>query len=112
MVKKNGAKVYGNKYVTTKRYQAWQKVAQLHIAAARNMHPKLELPIRVPVRMQVIFNFANHSAEADLSALYEGIQDELQAMGILKDDKLIMSHDGSTKTFGGVPCCQVVLYTY
>lgn len=112
MVKKNGAKVYGNKYVTTKRYQAWQKVAQLHLAAARNMYPALNFPIRVQVRAQLVFNFANHMAEADLSALYEGIQDELQKMGILKDDKLIMSHDGSTKTFGGVPSCQVILYTY
>ncbi len=63
------------------------------------MHSFAQRPFRGKLRLQVVFYFQNRSSESDLSALYEGIQDELQVMGVIENDKHIFSHDGSTKIF-------------
>ena len=99
-VKKNGAKVYGNKYVTTKQYRAWEKNAALFINSVASMYPAAQLPFSGKFRLKAVFYFENGSSEPDLSALYEGIQDLLQKLGIIENDKFIYSHDGSTKVIG------------
>lgn len=109
MVKKNGAKIYRGRQVLTPQYRAWEQVAELFVrkaAAERN-----NLPIEKNVRMEAIFCFENHQSEPDLSALYEGIQDLLQKCGVLKNDRQIYSHNGSTKLFGEAPSMQVTIFT-
>lgn len=60
----------------------------------RGMH----LPICVPV--QVCFTFYRATKHrTDLSNLYEAAQDALQAAGIIEDDYLIESHDGSRRLY-------------
>jgi len=60
---------------------------------------KALLPISTPLRAQFKFYFKNHKSEPDLSNCYEAPQDLLQKCGVIVDDKLIHSHDGSRKYF-------------
>lgn len=105
-VKKNTGKVVSRYFNGVKstvktvspQYSFWQGKAVRHILYARR---ELACPIGFPINGKFVFYFKNHQAEADLSNLYEGPQDELQTYGIIKDDRLIHSHDGSRKVFDG-----------
>lgn len=61
------------------------------------------------MNMKAIFYFKDHQSEPDLSALYEGIQDVLEKEGIIKNDRLIFGHDGSTKIFNEEPRIEIAL---
>lgn len=99
-VKKNSQRAIGSgrfkKIIYSPKYQAWEKIAKLTIR--QNAKPLSSIGFEV--NMKAVFYFENRSAEADLSALYEGIQDVLQKEEIIANDRLIMSHDGSKKVFG------------
>ena len=95
-VKKNNMKLVmrGKKLVRipTTNYQEWARSA--HEQIARHINPGS--PINHPVNLQCHFYVRTYGV-VDLSALYEGIQDELVKMGVLEDDnfKIVASHDGS-----------------
>lgn len=107
-VKKNGQKVVrrGNftTVVYTKNYRFWESVATQCLLNA----PKGP-PIDFPVNMKMIAFFKDRQAEADLSALYEGIQDCLQKSSIIQNDKWIHAHDGSRKIFYEEPRMEITL---
>lgn len=67
----------------------------------------LVFPIKEPINLCARFYFENHQHEADLSNLYGGIEDMLQECGVIEDDRLIVSHDGSRKIFGEEPRCEI-----
>ena len=62
-------------------------------------------PIGFPIHIKMIFfmdNFYNKSGSVnkkmpDLSNLYELPQDSLQKAGVIEDDRLVYSHDGSRR---------------
>lgn len=58
----------------------------------------MALPISTPVNVCFIFYRATRH-RVDLSNLYELPQDALQKAGILENDSLIESHDGSRKRY-------------
>lgn len=58
----------------------------------------MTLPIRTPVNVCFTFYRATRHI-VDLSNLYELPQDALQKAGILENDALIESHDGSRKRY-------------
>lgn len=95
-VKKSNQRValHGRRPVkyNTAGYKSWQRSAQKQIKRAGI--PKE--PINYPVNLRCLFYKRTHG-RVDLSALYEGIQDELVTMGVLEDDnfKIVKSHDGS-----------------
>lgn len=95
-VKKSNMKLVmrGRKLVRipTPNYQQWAILAQRQI---RSQTSRTE-PIDYPINLQCLF-FVRTRGVVDLSALYEGIQDELVKCGVLKDDnyKIVASHDGS-----------------
>lgn len=95
-VKKSNMKLVmrGKKLVRipTANYTAWATSA--HEQIARHINPGS--PINFPVNLQCHFYVRTYGV-VDLSALYEGIQDELVKMGVLEDDnfKIVASHDGS-----------------
>lgn len=105
-VKKNGQKVvstwrYGmqsKRKINTVNYNIWAARAVPLMIIARDR--QLKRTIDCDIRCKMIFYFKNHQAEADLSALYEGPQDELKKAQVIKDDKFVQSHDGSRKIFG------------
>lgn len=96
-VKKSNMKLVmrGRKLVRipTANYTAWANSAREQI---ETKHMRLAEPIDYPINLQCLF-FMNTAGVVDLSALYEGIQDELVKCGVLKDDnyKIVASHDGS-----------------
>lgn len=117
MVKKNGQKVVtirrGRRSFKTKvntpQYQEWENEAAKTVRRARH---QINGPINCHIHARFIFYFENRQAEADLSNLYEGIQDVLKTQGIIVDDILIESHDGSRKRFYQTPRLEVKLYEY
>jgi Holliday junction resolvase RusA-like endonuclease len=92
---KNGRRVK----IDSPRYKTWKHQASAYIKQALLKH-NINAPLSTDLQLTAIFHFKNRQAEPDLSNLYEGIQDLLQEMGVIKDDKLIQSHDGSRKVFG------------
>lgn len=80
--------------IDTPSYRAWHDSAVLQVATKRMPIPTV--PIDYPINLQCRF-FMKSNARTDLSALYEGIQDVLVELGVLKDDNwhIVASHDGS-----------------
>ena len=70
-----------------------------HIKMAMGLS-SLVFPIKEPINLCVRFYFKDRQAEPDLSNLYHGVEDMLQSCGVIENDKLIVSHDGSRKIFG------------
>lgn len=99
-VKKSNQKVIYNRAlrrqikVNTPAYEAWEEQARLQLREQRGLLPKE--PIDYPVNLCCRF-YVRTNGRTDLSALYEGIQDVLVSMGVLKDDswQYVASHDGS-----------------
>lgn len=95
-VKKSNMKLVmrGRKLVRipTANYTSWATKAREQIEEQMTVAQ----PIDYPINLQCLF-FMNTAGVVDLSALYEGIQDELVKCGVLSDDnyKIVASHDGS-----------------
>jgi len=102
-IKKNGKRIYqrhGRIGITTSdNYKAWAKSAALQLLQSKT-ETLAALPISEPINLKCVFHFPNHHGEADLSNLFQGIEDLLEELGIIKNDKLIYSLDGSRKVFG------------
>ncbi len=117
MVKKNNQKVVtirrGRRSFKTKvntpQYQEWENEAAKTVRRARH---QVNGPIECHIHARFIFYFENRQSEADLSNLYEGIQDILKKEGVIADDVLIESHDGSRKRFYQKPRLEVALFEY
>ena len=82
---------YFPKKVDTKAYKEWQASA---IPQINLQKPNFE--IDYPINLACKF-YMDTRVKVDLSALYEGIQDELVATNVLIDDNylIVASHDGS-----------------
>lgn len=89
--------------VLTTKYKAWAKSAEDQLWLQRmqyqaSMHGPWE-PIDEPVWVEFIF-YMRDKKRYDLSNLIQGAEDALVDAGILKDDSLIESYDGSRKWLG------------
>lgn len=95
-VKKSNMKLVmrGRKLVRipTANYTAWATEAHKQIDEQMTVAE----PIDFPINLQCHFYVRTYGV-VDLSALYEGIQDELVKKHVLADDnfKIVASHDGS-----------------
>jgi len=87
----------------TKKYQEWEKSAkdQLWIQKTQYQGAMIGMwsAINEPVAVEFLF-FIEGRGKYDLSNLYQGPEDVLEQVGILANDSLIMSHDGSRKYLG------------
>ena len=81
--------------ISSDRYKQWEIYASMFIGKAKAGKPVIDFPINLCVK----FYFNDHQHEPDLSNLYQGLEDVLQKMNVIKNDKLIYSHDGSKKLF-------------
>jgi len=86
-----------------KNYKDWQESVkgQFWLQRTQYMASMLEIwqPISEPVTVEFLFFIEGHG-KFDLSNLYQGYEDAMVQAGILADDSLIMSHDGSRKYLG------------
>lgn len=82
---------YFPKKVDTRAYKEWRKSA---IPQINLQKPSIEIDF--PVNLECKF-YMDTAVKVDLSALYEGIQDELVETNVLTDDNylIVASHDGS-----------------
>ena len=81
--------------IASEVYKRWEIFAAMFIRRA-----KTSATIDFPISVSMIFYFKDHAHEADLSNLYQGVEDILQKEDVISNDKLIYSHDGSRKVFG------------
>jgi len=90
--KKNSPRVVGNVPLPSAAFAEWnaQVQPQLAIARAKTTQP---LPITVPVNARALFY--RKTLTGDACNFYQALADALQEGGIVKDDKLIVSWDGS-----------------
>lgn len=85
------------------QYKAWEKGAvselwvQKHKYAGSMLVPWAAIVQSVLVEMHF---FLKGYRRIDLSNLYQGPEDALQAAGILKNDEVIAGHDGSRRHYG------------
>ena len=101
--KRNWVPVCGRgrpRIMLTKAYKDWEKgvVDQLWVQRVQyqaSMVGPFE-PITEPVLVEFHF-FIKGFREIDLSNLYQGPEDALEAAGILHNDKVIAGHDGSRR---------------
>lgn len=102
-IKKNGKRAFvrGRKAIitTSDSYKAWERDATLQLLQQK-AKTLTGMPVQFPITLSIRFHFPNHQGEADLSNLYQGIEDILQTIGVIANDKYVYSHDGSRKIFG------------
>lgn len=97
---KNGKKICFNRktgarfIATSDRFTSWAAFAKVFIDRARSSET-----FDGHVHLKVLFYLKNHQHEPDLSNALQGIEDLLQKCGVIKNDKLIVSLDGSRKIF-------------
>ena len=84
----------------SKRYEVWKQTAIAHIKQ-RIAHHGAFRTIDFPVILKCTFCYENRKNEQDLSNAYQGVEDILQELKLIENDKLIYGHDGSRKIFGG-----------
>lgn len=88
-VLKNNKRIYGRGrkkiVLPSKKYSAWETDACLSVRKQYQGDP-----INFEVGITYKFYFENRMAEADTSNLIEGVQDVLQKMGVIENDKLVM----------------------
>lgn len=93
---------------------------------------KINEPIRCHMHAMFLFYFSNFFTKKSLKAtrknpkpipernqnvpdqsnLYQGVEDCLQKIGIIEDDNLIESHDGSRRLPGDTNCIEIFIYRY
>lgn len=90
MARSRSGKVFPKK-VDTPAYKIWHKNAVPQINLQK---PSLEIDF--PINLACKF-YMDSAVKADLSALYEGIQDVLVELNVITDDNytIVASHDGS-----------------
>ena len=88
--------------VLSAKYRAWEKgvVDQLWVQRVKYLASMVGpwVPIVDPVWVKFLFFIKGHR-KIDLSNLYQGAEDALVKAGILENDDLIDSHDGSRRYY-------------
>ena len=75
-------------------YSAWDRMAQLQLAKFRAEHPlRIILPIRLPMNIKALFY--REALVGDAVGFYQALADTLEKGGIVENDRLIVSWDGS-----------------
>lgn len=104
--KRNWVPVCGRghpRIMLTKEYKDWEKGVVDQLWVQKTQIGGSMLVPWVPIAEQVLveFNFfLKGHRRIDLSNLYQGPEDALQAAGILANDELIAGHDGSRRYYG------------
>lgn len=96
-VKKNGREfrrkgAFGYTAPSSK-YREWEGSAAPGLLRSKRLFAH-HLPICEPMNAKMVFYFKDRR-HPDLSNSYQGVEDLLQDLGIIENDKLIHSHDGS-----------------
>lgn len=79
----------------SKAFEEWNRAAQLHLRLFlnRTLLPADTFPIRHEVNCRALFY--RHALVGDANGFYQALADALEEAGIVEDDSLIVSWDGS-----------------
>jgi len=105
----------GRRYIGTRKETAQElKNMQFHISVALNNTIGLDFPLAQPLHAKFLFYYPDILVRRrktlpdltkkpgnliDLSNLIQGVEDSLQSEGVIKDDKLIESYDGTRRIY-------------
>lgn len=99
-IKKNGRRLSMRQGRMTNRpsqnYEFWASNASWYIRKAMNGMD----PIDYRVNLRALVCLADKKNEPDLSNAIQGAEDLLEELGVLTNDRLISSYDGTRKVFG------------
>jgi len=90
--KKNHGRIFRGRMFPSAAFAEWNKLIQPQLAIAR-AQAKEPLPITRPVNVRALFY--RERLTGDACNFYQALADALQEGGIVEDDKLIVSWDGS-----------------
>jgi Holliday junction resolvase RusA-like endonuclease len=97
------AKIRGRYFpVPSASYRRWMRIAKPQVKAQiapDGLPPVRGLPINRPIHLRVMA-YRWTRRKIDLSNIYAAVEDMLQKYGVLADDELVWSHDGSRKILG------------
>lgn len=109
---RNGQRFIGSTNSSSKHQK--QLIADIYREMGNHLGP---FPIKQKVHLKAVFWYPNTKAGKrwkrviDLSNLLQGPEDALTSVGVIQDDSLICSYDGSRRLFGA-PRFMLDLYVY
>lgn len=77
----------------SKPFEDWNWAAQLHLIPARTRGAAIGLPFTSPVNCKAYFY--RHALVGDAVGFYQALADAMEEAGIVENDRLIVSWDGS-----------------
>jgi Holliday junction resolvase RusA-like endonuclease len=80
---------------SSSEFLKWATFAGLFFRRAKTLET-----IDYPVNLEVRCYFVNHAHEQDLENVISSVADVLEDVGVISNDKLFHSYDGSRKIFG------------
>ena len=98
--KKNSKQIFrtrsGRPFISSSNeFKRWAVFASGYIARAKKIDT-----IDHPVNLSVKCYYKNHQHEQDLENIISSVSDVLEDCGVIKNDKLFYSYNGSLKIFG------------
>lgn len=99
--KKNSKQLFKNKSTgkmfisTSDLFKKWALFAACHINRAKSKYT-----IDFPCNLKVIATYKNHQHSQDLDNVIASVCDVLEDCGVIKNDNLFYSYDGSKKVYG------------
>jgi len=92
--KKNSKQWTGKHLISSKAYQEWDRISILQLQSSKHLYPELDFPIDYPVSIKCLFYFKT-LRYLDIDNALASIMDPLESAGIISNDKLVQSVDGS-----------------
>lgn len=86
-----------HKVLPSKAFEEWNRVAQMHLANRSNLTNLGEIGLALPWRgaINCCATFYRQAAIGDATGFYQALADALQEAGIVENDRLLVSWDGS-----------------
>ena len=91
--KKTSNRVFNGRVHPSLAFEAWNNLVQPQLAMARSKADSGTFPITGPVNCRALF--FRHADVGDATGFYQALADALQEGGIVTNDRLIKSWDGS-----------------
>lgn len=92
--------------IYSKSFQRWEDAAYFHFKRTLMWEGA---PLTGELSAEYVFHFKNHQWEGDVSNFIEAPQDFLQDVGVIENDKQIMSLT-ARKVFDGTESTEIKLY--
>ena len=93
--KNHGFRTKQGHSMPSKAYMEWNKQAQIHLMLWRKEQDQGDFPLVMDVNCRALIFVKSWDQRGDAVGYYQGLADALQEGGIVENDRLISSWDGS-----------------